>query len=246
MKINKGEAKILFFDIETTPNVVYTWGVYEENALGVLKDWQLLCFAYKWFGDKETHAVGRLSEKQMVKQLWDLFNEADVIVAHNGDQFDIKKVNALFVRHGLVPPAPYKTIDTKKVAKRYFRFDSNKLDSLGRFFGIGRKLQTGGFELWEGCMKGDKKAWKTMLEYNKQDVILLEKVYIKLRPFMTNHPNLNLLNGETASCPNCGGHKLHKRGYSITRTSKAQRYQCQDCGAWSHGKTRAEHELVNR
>jgi uncharacterized protein YprB with RNaseH-like and TPR domain len=246
--IENKEARILFFDIETTPNVVYTWGRWEQDVIDVIEDWKLLCFAYKWLGDKKVYSIGtnKSSEKALVKTLWDLFNEADVIVAHNGDNFDVKKMNSLFIKFGMKPPAPYKTIDTKKVAKRYFRFDSNKLDELGRELGLGRKIHTGGFELWKGCMAGDKESWRLMLQYNEQDVVLLEKVYMKLRTWMTNHPNLNLLNGETCSCPNCGGHKLHKRGFSITRTSKAQRYQCQDCGAWSHGKTKTEHELVTR
>jgi uncharacterized protein YprB with RNaseH-like and TPR domain/predicted RNA-binding Zn-ribbon protein involved in translation (DUF1610 family) len=231
----KEGVKILFFDIETTPNVVYTWGRYEQDAIDVVDDWHLLCFAYKWFGEKETFAMNG-KEENMVKYLWQLFNEADVIVAHNGDQFDIKKVNALFIKYGMKPPAPYKTIDTKKVAKRYFRFDSNKLDDLGRYLGLGRKMQTGGFELWKGCMDGDKKAWKIMLDYNKQDVILLEKVYLKMRSWITNHPNLNLFNNEDHVCPNCGSNKIQKRGFSVSRTGKYQRHACQDCGAWSIGE----------
>lgn len=241
------KAKILFVDIETTPNIAYVWGRYEQDVIDIVDDWHLLSFAYKWFGEKGVYAEGsKGEEKLLVKELWQLFNEADVIVAHNGDQFDIKKSNALFIKFGLKPPAPYKTIDTKKVAKRYFRFDCNKLDDLGRYLGLGRKVQTGGFELWKGCMSGDKNSWRLMLKYNKQDVLLLEKIYLKLRHWMTNHPNLNLLTGEIASCPICGGHKLQKRGFTINKTSKAQRFQCQDCGGWSHGKAKAEHELVNR
>ncbi len=234
---NSVEPKILFFDIETTPNIVYTWGIWEQNAIDVIEDWSLLCFAYKWFGEKGVYAEGaKGEEKLLVKELWQLFNEADIIVAHNGDQFDIKKANALFVKYGLKPPAPYKTIDTKKVAKKHFRFDSNKLDELGRYLGLGRKIQTGGFELWKGCMAGDKKAWKTMLAYNKQDVLLLEKVYLKMRGWMTTHPNMNLLNGEGCSCPNCGSTNMHRRGFLITRVGRFQRWACQVCGAWAKGE----------
>lgn len=232
----KEKAKILFFDLETTPNIIYAWGRYEQNAIDIVDDWHLLCFAYKWFGEKEVFTMNTKKEVDMVKYLWQLFDKADVIVAHNGDQFDIKKVNALFIKYGMKPPASYKTIDTKKVAKKYFRFDSNKLDDLGRYLGLGRKIQTGGFELWKGCMDGDKKAWKTMLDYNKQDVILLEKVYLKMRSWITNHPNLNLFNNEEHTCPNCGSHKIHKRGYGVTRSAKYQRYACQECGAWSTGE----------
>ncbi len=225
--------KILLFDIETAPNLGYIWGKYEQDVLDYVEEGYMLCFAYKWLGEKDTICLrAKGNRTKLVKALWKLFNEADVIIAHHGDQFDIKKANAYFAKAGLPPPSPYKTVDTKKVAKRYFKFNSNKLDDLGNYLGLGRKLQTGGFELWKGCMRNDKKSWAKMMEYNCQDVILLEEVYIKLLPWITNHPD----RGQNLECPNCKG-KTERRGFSITRIGRKQRYQCQECGAWSLGKT---------
>lgn len=177
----ESHSKILLFDIETSPNLGYVWGKWEQDVVSFKEYWYIICFSYKWLNEKETHVVAlpdfktykkdKTDDAELCKKLWELFNEADVIIAHNGDQFDIKKSNARFIKHHFDPPSFYKTIDTKKVAKKYFKFDSNKLDDLGDYFKIGRKLQTGGFNLWLGCLSNDKKSWNIMKEYNKQDTM---------------------------------------------------------------------------
>ncbi len=222
-------------------NLGYIWGKYEQDVISFKEHWYLLTFAYKWIGDKTVKAYSlkdfkgydknKTDDRELCLKLWELFDEADIVIAHNGDQFDIKKAQARFVQHGFKPPTPFKSIDTKKVAKAYFKFDSNKLDDLGQYLHLGKKLNTGGFELWLGCAMNDPKAWHKMIEYNKQDVALLEKVYLALRPWMTNHPNLDL----RPVCANCGGFR-QSRGYKVTRTAKYRRLQCQECGAWSYGE----------
>jgi DNA polymerase elongation subunit (family B) len=229
------KIKILLFDIESQPILGYTWGMYEQNVLKVVEPWKMLCFAYKWLGEKKTHVVSLpmvKGEKELIKELHKLFVEADIIVGHNGDNFDIKKSNAKFIEYNLTPPDPYKTIDTLKIARRFFKFDSNKLDSLGEQLGVGRKLKTGGFDLWTGCMSGDEKSWRLMQKYNKMDVILLEKVYLKLRPWIQNHVNLNVYTGEKTNCPSCGSKNIQRRGFSYNATGKQQRWQCMECFSW--------------
>lgn len=174
---------------------------------------------------------------RLTTELWKLFNEADILIAHNGDQFDIRKANARFAYYNLPPPSPYKTVDTLKVARKYFNFTSNKLDDLGNYLGYGRKLAHTGFHLWQGCMTGDPKAWKHMIQYNKRDMILLEQIYNHFLPWITNHPNTAIL-ADHNGCPNCSSTNLQSRGTGITRSGKHQRYQCKDCGAWSHGPTK--------
>lgn len=236
--------KILLYDIETMSNLAYVWAKYEQNVIAYEKEWYMLSFAYKWLDEKQTYVKSlpdfksyrrnKMDDKALVTELWKLFNEADIIIAHNGASFDIKKTNAKFIEHGLVPPSPYKIIDTKLVAKRYFNFNSNKLDDLANLFGFGRKIDTGGFELWLGCASGDEKSWKKMCTYNKHDVVLLEKIYLKMRPWMVNHPHMGTLNDDRDSCSNCGEDKLQKRGFGIRGNfTKVQRYQCTGCGAWT-------------
>jgi DNA polymerase elongation subunit (family B) len=239
------EPKILLWDIETSPIFGTMWRRYEDNMIWMERDWHLLSFSAKWLGGKqitkalkdyEGYDTDRYCDKRIISELHNLLDEADVLVAHNGDSFDSKKVNARFVIHGLQPPKPKATIDTRKVARRYFAFTSNKLDDLGNYLGVGRKVKTGGYDLWRDCLNGDAKAWNRMKKYNAQDVRLLEAVYLKLKPWILNHPNMTILRNQDYGCRNCGSRQLTKRGHYTTTTGKRPRWQCQDCGAWMTGK----------
>lgn len=232
-------TKILIYDIETSPNLAYVWGKWQQDVIAYKQEWELLSFSYKWLGEKKTYAVGQnqFTEEHLVLRLHQLFTEADVVIAHNGNKFDQRKVNAKFLEYGLEPPMPYKAVDTLLVAKRYFALNSNKLDDLGKILGIGRKAETGGFSLWLGCMNGDEKAWAKMLRYNKQDVVLLEKVYLKLRPWIDNHPALNVIGDKPDACPKCEvSGKMQARGWANTKVARRRRYQCTACGGWSQGR----------
>jgi RNase_H superfamily len=239
------KPKILLVDLETAPSLGYVWEKYETNVLDFVNEWYLLCFAAKWLDGKmmtyalpdfEGYKPGSENDRKLVKRLWELFDEADILIAHNGDNFDIKKANARFAYYNLPPPAPYKTVDTLKVARRYFQFTSNKLDDLGNHLGYGRKLTHTGFHLWKGCMRGDMKAWKHMVKYNRRDVDLLEKIYLHLRPWIQNHPNVSVLKEIPDGCPACGSKNLKRMGTDITQTGKVQQYRCDDCHKWCRGK----------
>jgi DNA polymerase III, epsilon subunit and related 3''-5'' exonucleases len=237
--------KVLLFDIENTPLVSYTWGIWEQDVIEVKAEWYILCFSYKWLGEKETHCIalpdfkgykkGNDCEEKLIKKLWELFDEAEILIAHNGDNFDIKKANARFIQWGLEPPSPYKSIDTLKLARRNFKFDSNKLDYLGQYLKLGRKVPHTGKHLWFGCMDGDKSSWDLMKKYNKQDVILLEKVYYKLRGWVTVSTNMNLILGGIFNCPKCGSNQVVKKGFNKTKTAIYQAWKCLNCGGWSQG-----------
>jgi hypothetical protein len=236
----RSKARILFIDLETFPNISYTWGKYEQNVIAFKQEGCIATYAAKWLGGKvfskslpdfKGYTPGSYDDSALVAELWKLFDEAEVIVAHNGDQFDIKVSNARFIYHGLNPPTPYKTVDTKKVAKGSARFNSNKLDDLGELLGLGRKIKTN-FELWLGCINGDKKSWEKMCRYNEQDVLLLEKVYNALLPWAKHHPNLGTITN-TSCCPKCGGKRMQSRGMAVTQNVKYRRFQCQNCGGWT-------------
>jgi DNA polymerase elongation subunit (family B) len=235
------KPRILLFDIETSPNLAYVWGKWEQNVISFKKEWEMLSFAYKWLGEREVYCVTRQDhkdEKDLIKPLWELLDEADIVIAHNGDSFDNKKVRAKFVEHGLKPPSIYKTIDTKKIAKANFQFNSNSLNDLGTTLKLGNKIQTGGFDLWLKCMAGDKKAWAQMAKYNKQDVVLLEKVYNKLKVWDPRHINLAAYTAEKSNCPICHSPNIVNRGYSCTRTMQRPKRVCKDCGHWHLGAGR--------
>ena len=232
-------AKILLLDIETAPTLAYVWGAYQQDIIDVAEDWHILSYAWKWLEDKTISYKSLYDcpagEQELIEDLWELFDTADVIVAHNGDSFDIKKCNAMFLRYGLKPPRPYKTVDTRKIARKYFRLDKNTLADIGRYLGFGGKEDHLGFKTWLGCMNGDPEAWSIMKGYNIRDVELLEKVYLTIRPWHSGHPNLNLYS-EANDCPTCGSHKIQRRGYSYAKVQIRQRFHCTDCGAWWSGK----------
>jgi hypothetical protein len=239
------KPKVILLDLETAPSLGYVWGIWEQNVIAVKDDWFLLSFSVKELGRRGTrtfclpdfpslYAKSKQDDRALVNQLWKEIESADVIIAHNGDRFDIGKSNARFIFHGLNPPSPYKTVDTLKIARKHFKFDSNRLDDLATYLNIGRKLPTEGKHTWLGCIAGDKKAWATMRRYNAHDIILLEGVYMKLRAWSTSHVNLDSFD-KRGVCPTCQADKLQKRGYVYTKTGKRERYQCTGCGAWSSG-----------
>jgi DNA polymerase elongation subunit (family B) len=239
------KPRILLWDLENAPSLGWFYDLWKEgNIVGTEAEQYFLSVAYKWLGDKTVKSFalpdfkgykpGSENDKPLVKEIWKLIDEADILIAHNGDQFDIKKANARFAFYNLPPPSPYKTVDTLKVARRYFKFTSNKLDELGNYLGYGRKLAHTGFHLWKGCMTGDPKAWKTMVQYNKRDVVLLEQIYEHFLPWIQNHPNVAVMS-EINGCPNCGSSNLKKEGPAYSRTGKRQQYSCKECHAWTSG-----------
>jgi len=240
MKINKD---IILYDIETSYTVSATWGLYDQNVAKVLREPFIISIAHKLLGEKKTRVISiadfplykkdKFNDRDLVIYIHKLFSNVKISVAHNGNSFDYKWINGRFAVHGLKPIPPIKNIDTLLVSRNKFKFNSNRLNDLGKYFNLGEKIQTGGIDLWYKCIElGDKKSWSLMKKYNTQDVVLLEKVYLKLLPYITNHPNIGLMNQEIHSCPNCGSNNIQKRGFSYSRIGEYQRWQCQDCSSW--------------
>lgn len=243
----KHQARILIFDIETAPMRSYTWSMWKQNVGGnqVMSDWFVLCWSAKWLFEEEVLSgtlnpdeVKAEDDSRIMGSLWTLFDEADILIAHNGDRFDIPKANTRFLLHGLRPPSPYQSIDTLKVLKRMFKFSSNRLDYVNKEMGLTRKIDTGGFELWSRCMNGEQEALNEMSSYCDQDVRILEEHYLKVRPWIKSHPNLGMwIEENVQSCPNCGGQEIAFSGKTYTTTvSQFDVFTCDDCGA--HGRSR--------
>lgn len=228
-------SKILFYDLEITPILGWTYDMWDARVIKVEQEPYIMSVSWKWQGEdfvSNDNISGDRDDKRVTHLLWDVMNDADVVVAHNAKKFDNRVANARFLLHGFGPPSPYKTVDTLVAARRYFRFPTNSLNDLCSRLGIGKKPEATHADLWHKCIHGDKKAWEKMVKYNNNDVILLESLYNKLLPYISNHPNVSLYNKKDG-CPKCGSEKLHYRGYAHTGVSVFRRVQCQDCGGWS-------------
>jgi len=240
--IKDGKIVKVFFDIETMPNLVRTWRKWEQNVIWYERHGYLWSISFKIDGSNTVYHVNitdfplykkdKYSDEALVKFIWELMDKAHIVVAHNGNAFDTKTITGRFIHFKLPPPTPYQKIDTKLLYKKYLNEDSNSLKDIAQKHGLPLKLETGGEKLWEDCEHGDKKAIRKMGEYNNGDVVTLESAYYLILPYITDHPNIALLNGEKHACPNCGSTKVQRRGFEYTRACKSQRWQCQNCASW--------------
>lgn len=233
--------RILLLDIEVSPTLATVWGLFQQNIAinQLIGNSEVLTWVAKWHGEKQLidGSLNRDGKRRMLRKMHGLLSEADAVVTWNGNGFDLKILNKEFLLQGIKPPPPYKSIDLLKTSRKQFRFTSNKLDYVSQQLGLGTKVKHRGHDLWLDCMNRKPSAFREMLVYNRQDVVLLERIYDRFMPWVQNHPNHSLYTDcGAAVCPNCGGHKLKPRGYAITRTGKYRRFQCAapKCGKWTH------------
>jgi hypothetical protein len=250
-------GKILLVDIETAPKLALVWRFFKQNISPkqVLAHGHIMSYAAKWLGEDEIYYQESRKEDDttIVRSLLALLDEADIVIAHNGENFDFPQICARAIVHGMKPPSPYKIVDTYKAACRYFAFPSNSLEYLSTVLGCTPKeshKKFPGFELWLECLRNNDAAWEEMREYNIQDVITLEELYLKMRPWINNHPNMAVYetHNKVTQCPKCNSANLQWRGYAYTQVGKFHRFQCQDCGGWgrtrSSQKTKAEKAVI--
>ena len=238
----KNKVRIIILDIETSPIIGYSWGLFDQNiALNqILQDWNILSYCVKVLGEDKVY-YNDLSkskdvhdDKKLLQELWKLLDEADIVIGQNSIAFDIKKIKARMIIHGMKPPSSFKQIDTMLMSKKHFSFTSNKLEYLSKTLCTKHKKlshkEFAGFELWRECLKGNKRAWSQMKAYNIEDVRATEELYLKLQPFDNSfNPNL-YTDGITHKCA-CGSYAFSKNGFKYTSTGKYQRYVCLSCGS---------------
>lgn len=236
-------SKVLVFDIETLPIIAYVWQVWDTNVSTsqIIKDWCVLSWSAKWLGSDKIlsnvltprEAVTR-NDKRLVESFWKLLEEADVVIAHNGKRFDIRKLNTRFWKNKLGRPSSYKIIDTLTSAKSSFGLTYNKQDFIAKFLGIQEKLDTD-FELWAECDRGRSEALKYMVDYNEQDVRMLEQIYLEMREWIPNHPDLRVYSQEEDDCcPVCLSKSCEDIGVFTANKLQYKEYRCSDCGSIWH------------
>lgn len=225
--------KVLVLDIENSFLIGGMWGMWNQTISldGLLDHGHMMCWGAKWLGDKVI-TWRRYNDPLFLTELHDMLNECDAVVTYNGRRHDLPMINREFIKANMAPPSPYKHIDLLDTAKRHFKFPSNKMQNLLTELNLGSKIKHEGIDLWTKCLLEDKQAWGKMQRYNINDVRKTEKLYIKLRPWISNHPNHSLFTQSTV-CPNCGSKHLNKRGTATTRTGVFQKFVCKKCGHWA-------------
>lgn len=258
--------KVVILDVETSMMLGYFFGTFKQNIQldAIVQDWNLLSFAAKWEGDSPTlyqslrHQKNPVNDFGLCRSLHRILSVADVVVAHNGKRFDMRKIRARMA-HNRMPPIPdVRVIDTLTESRKQFGFTSQKLLYLSDKFGDDgmRKNTHGqfpGVKLWIECQRGNQEAWDEMESYNVPDVLALEGVWMELRPWYQGAQNLGVFHDthDGHTCPNCGSHDVQRKGTRRTQVSVYARYRCKSCGAWSRGRTQLlskqerSHILVN-
>lgn len=240
MRATKFKKPRLFFDIETSPNIGMFWEAgYKKNIdySNIIKERAIICICYKWEGEKEVYSLNwdsKQNDKKMLEKFIEVANTASELVGHNGDRFDLAWIRTRCLFHRIPMFPTYTTIDTLKIARNKFKFNSNKLNYIADYLGIGQKIKTE-FSLWKDILlNNDKEAMDKMIKYCKKDVTLLEKVFLELRNHAPHKTHYGVLNGDgRGSCPECGG-ELIKHNHRITATGVAKtQYRCSSCGKYN-------------
>lgn len=230
----------LFFDIETSPNIGLFWEAGYKKDIpydNIIKERAIICICYKWQDEKKVHSItwdDNQDDKSMIKSFIEIANDANELVGHNGDGFDLPWIRTRCLYHGIPMFPTYSTLDTLKKARYYFKFNSNTLNYIGGYLGVGNKKSTG-YDLWKKIvLEKDNKALKYMVEYCKQDVLLLEKVYKKLSNYISANVHHGVIHNQNrCSCPECSSTNTHPSKYRMTSigTMKVQ-LKCHDCGKY--------------
>lgn len=234
--------RIMFWDIETSHMLVATFGLWNQNIShhNIIQDWKMFCGAWKYLGEDKVYSVSinEMTEREAVRALGVAISQADLIIGHNSDKFDIKKLRTRMLYHDLGPPSPTPSVDTYKVCKKEFGFSSNRLDYVCKFLGLEGKTATPE-GLWLAALAGGEAAIDTMRKYNENDVVILEQAYLKLRPYISNHPHIGqLMRKDRGSCDKCGYDNLHiGASPRATKSRLYERLYCPRCGGWQIGKT---------
>jgi uncharacterized protein YprB with RNaseH-like and TPR domain len=236
--MDQNSIKRLFFDIETSPNIGYFWRAgYKLNidAGNIIEERKIICISWKFENEDKVSNLTwdeNQCDKQMLIDFIKVANTADEIIGHNGDRFDIKWIRTRCIFHRIQMFPHYRSLDTLKKAKAHFNFNSNRLDYIAQFLGVGAKVKHEGFGMWVKCMKGDKEALKSMVTYCDGDIVVLEDVFLTMQNYIKHNTHSGSINGEMKhTCPNCssGETKLIKNNFTAAGTIK-RLMECNSCG----------------
>lgn len=236
--------KRLFYDIETTYNIISSFQVGRNlfiNPSSIIDERKIICVSYKWEGDNKVHTIEwdftddgiiKGCDKNLVEQFLPILEEADELIGHNVDNYDTKFVLSRAIKHGFHTFPKFTSVDTLKVARKHFRFNSNKLDYIAEYLGLGNKLNHRGQALWDDIiLKGCEDSMKEMVEYCEKDVTLTEEVFNKLKPYTEHKTHFGVVNGSSkCSCPECSSEEVVNIKTTFSKTGYIKRLMnCKEC-----------------
>lgn len=253
--IDKGhKPRILYYDLEISPLLTWTYKAWDSNAIKIEQPQKIISFAYQWEGEKTVHCKVlsdyegykpdkfNIDDEAIIRDLYDVMEQADLLVGHNSNGFDYKHANARFLYYEMNPLPQQKFSDSLKMARKYFKMPKNNLGEVYYylFHKEGKTKVTHADILWD-YLDGDEKAHKQMREYNKRDIVITKAIYERMRPFDKSHPNMNFFMRDGMRCKACTSKKLERQHQSLyLRISKRMRYVCLDCGHNNYGEALKE------
>jgi len=210
-----------------------------------------ICAAAKWYDQKDimfTAEWGEGGHEEFMSTVWAWYDQADIVIGHNLQAFDSKHLKASWALYGWPSPRPWKTVDTLKVARSEFAFESNTLDSLCQRLGVKAKTDKYQVDVARAACAGDEKAQKKLQRYNEGDIRATEAIYDRLRPWIKNHPHLSMFTGEEWGCPNCGNKDISRyvQAEAYTNVQRYRAYQCPKCGAHIRGNRKLQDPTQTR
>lgn len=242
------DPRVLLLDIETLPMDVHVWDIKYRQRIphyNIINDFCVLSWAAKWLCEAEIESdiltpeeAAKRDDRRILEGIWPLMDEANVVIGHNVDSFDRRRLNARFLFYDMAPPMPYQIIDTYKEAKRAFSLSSYKQDFITKHLGLTPKVSVN-YDLWLECLEGNEEALEKMLTYNRNDVRGLEDVYMRLRPWIKSHPNMAIfVEADGNACPTCGHQDLTWGGqYYTTPVNRYRAFRCNGCRAIGRART---------
>lgn len=237
--------RVVTIDIETSPMTAYVWGLFKQNISPemIIRDWVILSVCAKVLGEPKPFYAdvreyrtpdGYYDDSALLQIIWQILDSADVVVGQNSKRFDTKKINARLLAHGMPPPSPYLQVDTLLATRAVAAVSSGRLEWIGPLIANAQKSRHGkfpGMSLTKECLKGNPAAWEEMRRYNVRDVVVTEKLYTKLRPWIKGHPAFF-----SSGCPRCSSMDLQPRGTYRTGIGEYQRFRCGGCGGWTKAR----------
>lgn len=249
------KPKILFLDIEKTFSISGHFPQWDTNLHqdAKFRESHILSYSYaindeevkgNILSAKELHSdvinsfandtITTEIDKGLVEELWILLDYCDIVVAYNGKGYDIKEIQASFLKYDLPPPSPFKVIDPMLIAKRKFRLPFKSMKYLANYLNVTQKIDNSGLSLWKQVMLGDEISIQEMMDYNKGDVVTLREVYYKLRGWDNDGVNLAIYDDKhDMLCPHCGSHNIRPMDdkFTFTHAKKYYSYRCNECQA---------------